>query len=199
MPAPTRPPCLIQRYREDLQARHCARRTVATYGQWLRRFRRFHHLRHPREMGSEDVNAFLTRLAVELPVSASTQNQALSALLFLDRELLERDQDLKGVLLRARARRRELEGNPALVVGFFHGSGLPLMEALRLRVQDPAAGWGAMMLPHALARKYRHADRQWGWQSVFPSKTSGRTRQRERRAATPWIQGCSKRPRSKPL
>ena len=224
-----RPAGLIQRYCQELQARHYARRTVATYEQWLRRFLRFHQLRHPREMGSAEVNAFLTHLAVELKVSASTQNQALSALLFLYRELLKRDLDLEGVI-RARTRRRlpvvlseaevravrqELEGDPALVVGLLYGSGLRLMEALRLRVQDLdferkeltvrdgkggkdrrtllpasqcealnrhlqnvrrlhqqdlAAGWGAVMLPHALARKYRHADRQWGWQWVFPQR-----------------------------
>lgn len=229
MPTPTRPPGLIQHYREELQARHYARRTVATYEQWLRRFLRFHGMRHPREMGSEEVNAFLTHLAVEGNVSASTQNQALAALLFLYRELLERDLDLEGVV-RARARRRlpvvlseaevravrrELEGYPALVVGLLYGSGLRLMEALRLRVQDLdfeqreltvrngkggkdrrtllpasqcealkrhlqdvrrlhqqdlAAGWGAVILPYALARKYRHADRQWGWQWVFPQR-----------------------------
>ena len=80
-PPPTgaRPPGLIQRYREELQARHYARRTVKTYEQWLRRFLRFHQLRHPREMGSAEVNAFLTNLAVEGQVSASTQNQALAA------------------------------------------------------------------------------------------------------------------------
>jgi integron integrase len=220
---------LIQRYREELQARHYAQRTVSTYEQWLRRFLRFHHLRHPREMGSEEVNAFLTHLAVELQVSASTQNQALSALLFLYRELLERDLDLEGVV-RARAKKRlpvvlteaevravrqTLEGDPALVVGLLYGSGLRLMEALRLRVQDLdferreltvrdgkggkdrrtllpqsqceplkqhlqhvrrlhqqdlAAGWGAVILPNALARKYPHADREWGWQWVFPQR-----------------------------
>ena len=225
----TRPPGLIQRYREELQARHYARRTVDTYEQWLRRFLRFHHRRHPREMGSEEVNAFLTHLAVEAQVSASTQNQALSALLFLYRELLERDLDLEGVV-RARAKRRlpvvlseaevravrrELKGDPALVVGLLYGSGLRLLEALRLRVQDLdferreltvrngkggkdrrtllpgsqcealqqhlqtvrrlhqqdlAAGWGAVMLPHALARKYRHAEREWSWQWVFPQR-----------------------------
>jgi integron integrase len=229
MPSAPRPAGLIQRYCQELQARHYARRTVTTYEQWLRRFLRFHQLRHPREMGSAEVNAFLTHLAVELQVSASTQNQALSALLFLYRELLERDLDLEGVI-RARTRRRlpvvlseaevravrqELEGDPALVVGLLYGSGLRLMEALRLRVQDLdferkeltvrdgkggkdrrtllpasqcealnrhlqnvrrlhqqdlAAGWGAVMLPHALARKYRHADRQWGWQWVFPQR-----------------------------
>ena len=150
MPDSTRPPGLIQRYREELQARHYARRTVATYEQWLRRFLRFHHLRHPREMGSEEVNAFLTHLAVELRVSASTQNQALSALLFLYRELLEQDLDLERLVRAHKPRRlpvvltteevrsvlQRLEGCDALVAGLLYGSGLRLMEALRLRVHD---------------------------------------------------------------
>ena len=152
MSTEARPPGLIQRYREELQVRHYARRTVQTYEQWLRRFLRFHGLRHPREMDSADVNAFLSHLAVDLKVSPSTQNQALSALLFLFRELLERDLDLEGVV-RARTRRRlpvvlsqeevravlqRLDGPAALVAGLLYGSGLRLMEALRLRVQDLA-------------------------------------------------------------
>ena len=152
MSTEARPPGLIQRYREELQVRHYARRTVQTYEQWLRRFLRFHGLRHPREMDSDDVNAFLSHLAVDLKVSPSTQNQALSALLFLFRELLERDLDLEGVV-RARTRRRlpvvlsqeevravlqRLDGPAALVAGLLYGSGLRLMEALRLRVQDLA-------------------------------------------------------------
>lgn len=225
----TRPPGLIQRYREELEVRHYARRTVKSYEQWLRRFLRFHKPRHPREMGSVDVNAFLTYLAVELQVSASTQNQALAALLFLYRELLERDLDLEGIV-RARTRRRlpvvlsegevravreALEGDPALVVGLLYGSGLRLMEALRLRVKDLdferqeltvrngkggkdrmtmlpqslliqlrghlqdvhrlhqsdlAAGWGKVVMPYALARKYPNAARQWSWQWVFPQQ-----------------------------
>ena len=123
---------------------------MATDELWLRRFLRFHQLRHPREMGSAEVNAFLTHLAVEAQVSASTQNQALSALLFLYRELLERDLDLEGVV-RARKPQRlpvvltqeevrsvlqRLEGSEALVAGLLYGSGLRLMEALRLRVHD---------------------------------------------------------------
>jgi len=150
MASPQHSPGLIQRYREELQARHYARRTVATYEQWLRRFLRFHQRRHPREMGSAEVNAFLTHLAVEGQVSASTQNQALSALLFLYRELLERDLDLEGVI-RARRRPRlpvvmsvaevravleRLDGVEALVAGVLYGGGLRLMEALRLRVHD---------------------------------------------------------------
>jgi integron integrase len=145
-----KPPGLIQGYRELLQTRHYARRTVKAYEQWLRRFLRFHSLRHPREMGSAEVNAFLTHLAVEEQVSASTQNQALAALLFLYRDLLDRDLDLEGVV-RARTRQRvpvvlseaevrevrgRLEGEPALVAGLLYGSGLRLMEALRLRVKD---------------------------------------------------------------
>jgi site-specific recombinase XerD len=115
MTNPNRPPGLIQRYREELQARHYARRTVKTYEQWLRRFLRFHGMRHPREMGSAEVNAFLTHLAVEAQVSASTQNQALSALLFLYRELLERDLDLeggrRGAIGLAAARRKRSAGS----------------------------------------------------------------------------------------
>jgi hypothetical protein len=72
MANPAHPPGLIQRYREELQVRHYARRTVKTYEQWLRRFLRFHQLRHPREMGSKEVNAFLSHLAVAEQVSAST-------------------------------------------------------------------------------------------------------------------------------
>ena len=225
----TRPAGLIQRYREELQVRHYARRTVKTYEQWLRRFLDFHARRHPRTMGSAEVNAFLSHLAVDLQVSPSTQNQALAALLFLYRELLEMDLDLEGVV-RARTRRRlpvvlseaevravrmELEGVPALVVGLLYGSGLRLMEALRLRVKDLdferreltvrdgkggkdrmtllpqslvpelrqhlqgvrqlhradlAAGWGKVLMPYALARKVPHADREWGWQWVFPQQ-----------------------------
>ncbi|MFQ6538708.1 MULTISPECIES: integron integrase [Aphanothece] len=224
-----RPPGLIQRYREELQTRHYARRTVKTYELWLRRFLRFHNLRHPREMGSVEVNSFLTHLAVDLQVSPSTQNQALAALLFLYRELLGRDLELDGVV-RARNRRRlpvvlseaevravreHLDGDPALVVGLLYGSGLRLMEALRLRVKDLdferreltvrdgkggkdrltllpqslvanlqhhlrgvrrlhqmdlAAGWGQVLMPYALARKYPNADREWAWQWVFPQE-----------------------------
>jgi site-specific recombinase XerD len=140
MQSAPRPAGLIQRYCQELQARHYARRTVATYEQWLRRYMRFHDLRHPRELGSAEVNAFLTHLAVKLRVSASTQNQALSALLFLYRELLESDLDLEG-LIRARTHPRlpvvmtveevravleRLERLEALVAGVLYGGGLRL-------------------------------------------------------------------------
>ncbi len=91
MTSQVRPPGLIQRYGEELQARHYARRTVFSYEQWLRRFLRFHRPRHPRQMGEAEINAFLSHLATEEGVSASTQNQALAALLFLYRTVLGGD------------------------------------------------------------------------------------------------------------
>jgi len=93
-------------YREALTARHYARRTIGTYERWLRRYLRFHRLRHPREMGGPEINAFLTHLAVVEHVSASTQNQALAALLFLYRRVLELDPgDLEGVVRARRPKR----------------------------------------------------------------------------------------------
>jgi len=151
MPPPQSSPGLIQRYREELQARHYARRTVATYEQWLRRFLRFHQMRHPRQMGEAEINAFLSHLATEERVSASTQNQALAALLFLYRTVLGGDVgNLEGVI-RARKRQRlpvvltvgevravlhHLDGAEALVAQLLYGGGLRLMEALRLRIKD---------------------------------------------------------------
>ena len=224
-----RSPRLIERYRQELQVRHYARRTVSTYTQWIRRFLRFHRLRHPREMGSDEVNTFLSHLATTEQVSASTQNQALAAVLFLYRELLGQPLVLDSVV-RARTRkhlpvvlsvaevravREQLEGSPALVVGLLYGSGLRLMEALRLRVKDIdierrelcvrdgkggkdrltllpqsmiqalehhlidvrqvhqrdlEAGWGRVLMPYALGRKYPNAEREWGWQWVFPQQ-----------------------------
>jgi len=144
-------PGLMATYREALSSRHYARRTIATYERWVRRYLRFHQLRHPREMGGPEINAFLTHLAVVEHVSASTQNQALAALLFLYRRVMKIDPgDLEGVVRARRPKRlpvvlsvvevravlQQLEGPPALVSGLLYGSGLRLMEALRLRIQD---------------------------------------------------------------
>ena len=132
---------------------HYARRTVSSYEHWLRRFLRFHRLRHPREMGEAEINALLSHLATEERVSASTQNQALAALLFLYRKVLGGDVgNLEGVI-RARRRPRlpvvmtvdevravlgHLGGAEALVAQLLYGSGLRLMEELRQRRQGPA-------------------------------------------------------------
>jgi site-specific recombinase XerD len=84
-------PKLLEVFREELRVRRYAPRTGKTYESWIRRFIRFHHLRNPREMGTDEIHQFLTHLAVVDQVSASTQNQALSSLLFLYRNVLKSD------------------------------------------------------------------------------------------------------------
>jgi site-specific recombinase XerD len=128
---------------------------------------------HPQEMGSAEVNAFLSHLAVNESVSASTQNQALAALLFLYRDLLKRDLELEGVV---RAVRERLEGDAALVVGLLYGCGLRLMEALRLR--DGKGGKDRLtLLPQSLVagmqehlRKDPNTNREWARQWAFPQQ-----------------------------
>ena len=88
--AKPKPPKLLDQVRERLRLKHYSIRTEAQYVQWIRRYILFHGKRHPRDMGASEVEAFLTHLAVEGNVAASTQNQALSALLFLYREVLNR-------------------------------------------------------------------------------------------------------------
>ena len=151
---------LITQMQLALRARHYSRRTELTYCQWARRYIRFHALRHPAEMGEGEINAFLTHLAVDEHVSASTQTQALSALLFLYRHVLGREvgeldlvranrpRRLPVVLTREEVRRLlgGLEGEPRLVASLLYGSGLRLMECLRLRVCDLEPGRGELLV-----------------------------------------------------
>ncbi len=132
-------------------ARHLSASTRKAYVRWIRRFVLFHRKRHPRDLGVTEVNAFLTHLAVEAHVSASTQNQALSALLFLYGAVLERPLGaLEGVVRAKRPRRlpvvltpdevyrvlARMQGVPLMVALLLYGAGMRLMEALRLRVKD---------------------------------------------------------------
>ena len=144
-------PKLLDRLREALRSRHYSRRTEQTYCHWIKRFIYFHNLRHPGEMAEPEINAYLTHLAVKEKVSASTQNQALSALLFLYRHVLDREIGDLGDVIRARKphhipvvmTREEvkavlghLHGDKWLMANLMYGAGLRLMECLRLRVQD---------------------------------------------------------------
>jgi site-specific recombinase XerD len=98
-----RKPKLLDRLREALRARHCSPRTEQTYRHWVKRFISFYKVRHPAEMAEPEINAFLTQLAVRETVSASTQTQALSALLFLYRHVIGRDVGDLGKVIRCHA------------------------------------------------------------------------------------------------
>lgn len=220
---------LLDQVRDRVRVLHYSIRTEDAYVQWIRRFILFHNKRHPLEMGAAELEAFLTHLAVERQVAASTQNQALHAVLFLYREVLGRPIEELGRIAPARRPERlptvltrdevravldRLDGTNRLMAGLLYGSGLRLMECLRLRIkdvdfgqrhlivrdgkggkdrvtllprtleeplrqqiervrslhrQDLDEGFGRVYLPHALATKYPHADREFGWQYLFPS------------------------------
>ena len=145
------PPKLLDRVRERIRFKHYSIRTEDSYVQWIRRFILFHGKRHPSEMGAVEVEAFLTHLAVEGNVAASTQNQARSALLFLYKEVLGSELPWLNNVEQAKKPRRlpvvltedevrdvlaNLDGVHWLVAALLYGAGLRLMEALRLRVQD---------------------------------------------------------------
>jgi len=146
-----RPKKLLDRVREAIRLKHYSIRTEESYVSWIRRYILFHNKRHPLEMGVPEIQAFLTHLAVDRKVAASTQNQALSALLFLYREVLKKDLDgpidalraskprrLPTVLTREEVRRviTQLSGTHQLMAKLLYGSGLRLTECLRLRVKD---------------------------------------------------------------
>ena len=144
-------PRLLDRVREAIRARHYSRRTEKTYVTWIRRYILFHGKRHPAEMGARELERFLTWLDVEGKVTAATQNQALSPLLFLYRQVLQQEvpwlngmvrakqpQRLPVVLTRdeVRAMLQHLEGVPHLMALLLYGAGLRLLECARLRVKD---------------------------------------------------------------
>lgn len=224
-------PKLLDQLRLAIRRRHYSYRTEKTYVQWTRRFIRYHGLRHPRDLGAEGIRRFLNHLANERHVSASTQSQALAALLFLYKQVLAVDLPwLEGVdrarkpvrlpvvLTRAEVQAvlSQLQGVSWLAASLLYGAGLRVLECVSLRVKDIdfayrqitvrdgkgqkdritilpdglrtplerhlatvktqherdlEAGFGQAPLPDALARKYQNADRQWGWQFVFPSST----------------------------
>jgi integron integrase len=137
--------------RAAIRVRHYSLRTEEAYVDWIRRYILFHEKRHPLDMGAAEINAFLTHLAVQGHVSAATQNQAFSALLFLYQKVLEVDPGRIAGVVRANRPRRlpvvltrpevqlvlaELEGTYRLIGQLLYGSGLRLLECLRLRVKD---------------------------------------------------------------
>ncbi|MBD9424990.1 integron integrase [Pseudomonas sp. PDM15] len=144
-------PKLLDQVREQIRLRHYSIRTEAVYLEWVKRYIRFHKYRHPQEMGGPEVEAFLSDLAVRRDVSASTQNQALSAILFLYKQVLQIELPWMDGVIRARRPQRlpvvltreevasvlaQLDGTLWLIASLLYGSGMRLMEVLRLRVKD---------------------------------------------------------------
>jgi integron integrase len=150
-PPPARGPRLLDHVREAARVRHFSRRTESAYVGWIRRFIFFHGKRHPAEMGAPEVTQFLTALAVQGRVAASTQNQALSALLFLYRDVLGHDLPWLDEVVRAKRPARlpvvltpeevrallgRMHGVPRLMATLLYGAGLRLLECAHLRVKD---------------------------------------------------------------
>jgi integron integrase len=169
-PAPPQPPRLLDRLRAACRLRHYSLRTEEAYAGWARRYILFHGKRHPLEMGAAEVNAFLTHLAVEGHVSASTQNQAFSAILFLYKSVLQVDPGrIAGVVRASRPRRlpvvltraevrlvlAKLDGTYRLMGQLMYGSGLRLLECLRLRVKDIDFGRGEVIVREGKGNKDR--------------------------------------------
>ena len=227
-------PKLLDQVQSEIRLRHMSRRTEEAYVGWIRRYVLFHGKRHPREMSAPEIREFLSHLAEVRDVAASTQNQALNALVFLYRQVLRLEIGNLGEIARARKPKRlpvvltpdevqrvlaQLDGVHWLAVGLLYGAGLRLLECLRLRVkdldfayhqitmrdgkggtdrvtvlpisletplqrhlqrvrlvheEDLDAGFGAVHLPGALARKYPNAATEWGWQYVFPASKRSR-------------------------
>lgn len=230
-------PKLLDQVRNLMRMRHLSHKTERAYVSYIRDFILFHDKRHPMDMGVGEIRDYLTHLAVDKNVAASTQNVAFNAILFLYKQVLEIQLPLIDGVLRAKKPQRlpsvftpdeaksiiaELEGTTYLIVSLLYGSGLRLTEALRLRVKDIevetqniivrdgkgekdritmlpssltenlklhiervrslhnadlARGFGEVLLPYALARKYPDANKKFGWQYVFPSTKISPTRE----------------------
>ncbi|MBI5824741.1 MAG: integron integrase [Chloroflexi bacterium] len=228
-PAPKK---LLDQYSDNIRLKQYSYRTEKTYTHWVREYILFHNKRHPREMGVAEINQFITHLVVDRKASASTQNQAISAILFLYRNTLniELDQSSLGFIRPKRGKRvpnvlsvqevrgviSSMAGPYKLMAQIMYGSGLRLMECLRLRVKDIdfenhrilvydgkggddrvtmlpdsllaplrehlarakalhqhdlTAGFGSVLMPFALDKKYPTAHKQWIWQFIFPAGT----------------------------
>jgi integron integrase len=154
-------PKLLDQVRDVIRRKHYSFRTERTYTDWIRRFILFHHKRHPSEMAETEVTEFLTSLARDGKVAASTQNQALSALLFLYKEVLRQEIGWLDGVERAKRPARlpvvlckdevgkvfaHLHGTHRLMAGLLYGSGLRLMECVRLRVKDVDFGYAQVLV-----------------------------------------------------
>jgi integron integrase len=230
-PIVPKPPRLLDQVRQSARLKHFSPKTEKAYLYYIREFIVFHDKRHPLEMGASEIREYLSHLAIDKNVAASTQNVALSALLFLYKQVLSVDLPYIDKIERARRPERlpvvftrsevsailtSMGGVHQLMASLLYGSGLRLTECLSLRIkdidleycqitirdgkgfkdrrtmlptsvieplqhqlqfakmthqQDLALGFGAVVLPNALEKKYPNIHRQWSWQFVFPASS----------------------------
>ena len=162
---------LLDEMRDLMRRHHYSIHTDRAYRDWVRRYARFHNMQSRDDLrpGEEKIEAFLTYLARDRQVAASTQNQAMNALVFLYKHVLK--QPLSGEINADRARRKVKI--PVVLTREETARVIVLMPGVhQLKViheQDVEEGHGQVYLPHALARKYPHADKDWRWQYVFPA------------------------------
>ena len=227
-------PKLLDQVKSVARMRHLSLSTERAYVGWIRRYILFHNKKHPKEMAETEIRQFISDLAVNAKISASTQTVALCAILFLYRDVLKKSLPYIDQIERAKPSKKlpvvftrseveavlaRLDGTYLLIASLLYGSGLRLMEAVRLRVKDIdfergelmvregkggkdrvtmlpdslqngllahlkrvrvlhntdlRTGFGSVLLPFALSRKYSKTARDWGWQFVFPSKQLSR-------------------------
>jgi integron integrase len=166
----SQPPKLLDQMRDKLRLKHYAYKTEKSYLQWVKRYILFHQKRHPKDMGTIEIEAFLTHLATDLHVAASTQNQAFNAILFLYREVLQQEFEKPINALRANPSRylptvlthdevlhllKHLSGIHQLIARVLYGSGLRLSEGLRLRVKDIDFAQSQIVVRDAKGQKSR--------------------------------------------
>lgn len=223
------PPRLLQQVKNAIQVRHYSIRTEQAYVRWIKNFIYFHDKKHPKDMGDNEITAYLSYLASIRNISAATQNQALNALVFLYRKVLDIEVGVFKELVRAKASKRipvvlshdeavdvlsHIDGMNGIMARLLYGSGLRVMECVRLRIKDIdykfkqitvrdgkgkkdrvtllpdslieplkeaiehaknihkfdlSEGFGEVYLPYALARKYKKAPVETGWQYIFPA------------------------------
>ena len=165
-----KPKKLLDQVRDALRMKHYSMRTEQSYVSWIKRYILFHRKKHPKDMGKLEIEAFLTYLAVDLKVSRSTQNQAFNALLFLYRDVLNKELGEGINAVRASTPRRlpavmspaevagvlgAMEGTHQLMGRVLYGSGLRLMELLRLRVKDISFTRGEIIVREGKGAKDR--------------------------------------------
>jgi len=163
-------PKLLDQVREVIRTKHYSIRTEETYVSWIKRFILFHEKRHPKDMGPPEISAFLIHLAVVRKVAASTQNQAFNALLFLYRNALQMEfGEIKDVERAKKPQRLpvvftkeeiktiidQLDGYKWIMVQIMYGSGLRVMECVRLRVKDIDFGYRQILVRNGKGQKDR--------------------------------------------